>query len=326
MVVLTEMTPRLPKSGANPTHGIRSRPIKYLAVLAVLGALAACNSKTATETAKPAPHEQGEVLRVGSLVVYQTDLDQQLQQQHAGRSDDATRKKALEQLAARAQFAQAALDAGLDRDPLVRAEIANILASRLRETTLNPRLKELTAAVPQARLRELYQTGEANFRSNEKRQVAVLWLNPNGDPDRAGKYEEKLATARDWLFKNGDLKDHPEQGFAVLSVDYSEHPGSRFKGGVVGWLERQGGMDAWSKALAEIAFSLKEPGDVSTVITRPEGVFLVRFMALKPAVLRPFEAVSGELERAERQRLRETALTEFDGAIKAKYPVQWPPH
>ena len=72
-----------------------------------------------------------------------------------------------------------------------------------------------------------------------------------------------------------------------------------------------------------IAFSLKEPGEVSAVTTRPEGVFLVRYMALKPAVLRPFEAVAGELERAERQRMRASAEAEFEGAIKAKHPVQW---
>jgi hypothetical protein len=109
----------------------------------------------------------------------------------------------------------------------------------------------------------------------------VLWLNPNGDPARGKQYEEKLTAAREWFFKSGELKDHPAEGFSVLSVDHSEHAASRYKGGVVGWLEREGGMDAWSKAVAEIAFSLKEPGEVSAVTARPEGVFLVRYMALK---------------------------------------------
>jgi hypothetical protein len=82
-------------------------------------------------------------------------------------------------------------------------------------------------------------------------------------------------------------------------------------------------MDAWTKAVAEIAFSLKAAGEVSPVISRPEGLFLVRYMAQKAAVLRPFEAVSGELEQAERHQLRNAAEREFERVIQQQYPVQW---
>jgi hypothetical protein len=285
--------------------------------------LAACSPKNANESGKAAGREEGALCRVGSIVVYQTDLKRELEERHANPSDAAAKKKALDDLVTRAQFADAALVANLDRDPEVRAQVARTLASRLKEQKLLPRLKEINAPIPEARLRELYQAEISRFRSNEKRQVAVLWLNPNNNPERAKVYQEKLTSARDWLLTNGDLKDHPDQGFSVLSVDHSEHAASRYKGGVVGWMERVGGLDEWSKAVAEIAFSLKEPGEVSTVTARPEGVFLVRYMASKPAFLRPFEAVSAELERAERQRMRAAAEAEFESAIKAQHPVQW---
>lgn len=299
-----------------------------LVLLGLLAAVGGCEPKPKAKAAaaSPAPPQPGvtALLKVGSLAVEQADLDYQLKEAHSGRNDAETRRTALEELASRAQFAQAALDADLARDPVVRAEIARVLASRLKEKSLVPQLKAAAATpIPESRLRELYAAGESRFRANEKRQVAVLWLNPNGDPQRAQQYTDKLTTARDWLFSNGDLKDHPEQGFAMLSVDHSEHAASRFKGGVVGWLERAGGMDAWTKAVAEIAFSLKDPGEVSAVLARPEGVFLVRYMAQQPAVLRPFEAVSGELEQTERQQLRKTAEKEFESAIQQKYPVQW---
>ena len=298
-----------------------SRPV----LLAMLAVVSACSPKQQDE-AKPAAaaSETGALLSVGSIAVNQADLDYQLKESHASRNDEETRKQALAELASRAQLAQAALDADLLRDPMVRAEVARILGNRLKEMNLTPQLKAAAATpVPESRLRELYTAGESRFRSNEKRQVAVLWLKPNGDPAREKQYTEKLTTARDWFFKNGDLKDHPDQGFSVLGVDYSEHQASRYQGGVVGWLESAGGMDDWSKAVAQIAFSLAEPGEVSAVISRPEGVFLVRYMALKPAVLRPFEAVADELKQSEQQRLRKTAETEFVSAIAAKYPVRW---
>jgi len=186
-------------------------------------------------------------------------------------------------------------------------------------------LKEAASGeIPEERLQKIYQEQRERFQSEEKRQVAVLWLNPGADPERLARYQEKLRQAREWFTKDANLASRPEQGFSVLSVDYSEHAASRYKGGVVGWMQRAGGLDAWSKAVSEIAFSLGIPGEVSAVMTRPEGAFLVRYMALDPAVERSFDSVRGELEKFERQRIREKLEREFEGTIQAKYPVEYP--
>lgn len=299
--------------------GIRAVLVVLLAVVSACGPKPKEEAKSAAVTVEP-----GALLTVGSITVNQADLDYQLKESHGGRADEKSRKEALDELASRARLNQAALDEGLQNEPAVRAEIARILAIRLKEKNLSPQLKAAASSeLPEARLRELYAAQESRFRSNEKRQAAVLWLSPNGNPEREKQYIGKLTAARDWFSQNSELKAHPDQGFSVLSVDYSEHQASRYKGGVVGWLEKSGGMDAWSKAAAEILFSLPEPGAVSEVIARPEGVFLVRYMALQPAVLRPLESVADELARTEKQRLRQSAETAFNETIERKYPVRW---
>jgi len=114
-----------------------------------------------------------------------------------------------------------------------------------------------------------------------------------------------------------------EKGFSILGVDYSEHHASRFKNGVVGWLELAGGMDAWRQAVAEIAFSLDGGvGEVSPVITRPEGVFLVRVMDRKAQIQRSFDSVAAQLEREERDRLRRQVESDFTKQVEATYPVE----
>jgi peptidyl-prolyl cis-trans isomerase C len=299
---------------------MRSRTASAILVMMVL-ALAACGPevKNATTTAGPA-EEPGVLATVGSIAIRQSDLDHHLRENHGGRDDEATRREARDELIRRAQHAQAALDADLDQDPVVRAEFGRVLTNRYREKFLAPRLKEIAAQpVPESRLSELYQANESRFRANEKRQVAVLWLNPNGDPEQTRQYLEKLRSAREWVFSN-DLKDRPEQGFSVLGVDHSEHQASRYKGGIVGWLESTGGPDPWSKAVAEIAFSLQQPGEVSQVITRPEGLFLVRYMAQQPAVIRPLESVARELEQSEKQRLRQELESDFQKTLDQKHP------
>lgn len=297
---------------------MKARASTTLAVALVV-ALTACGPKTKTETQPP--ETSGTLVIVGSISIDQHDLDHHLQESHAGRSDEQTRRKALEELTLRAQHTQAALDADLHNDPAVRAEIARIPTNAYRQEFLAPELKELaTQPIPEARLRELYQENESRFRSNEKRQVAVLWLNPNADPERTALCLEELNSAREWAATT-DLKDQPGQGFSVLSVDHSEHQASRYKGGIVGWLESTGGMDKWTKAVAEIAFSLTEAGEVSQVITRPEGLFLVRYLAQQPAVLHPFESVAGELEQREKQRLRKKLESEFQDTLNANHPA-----
>lgn len=297
----------------------------------LLAALASCcrdRETVSTRTAKPPPGPATPsvppLAKVGAVAITQGDLDLHLKEKYAGRSDEATRAKALEDLTQRARMVQGALDSGLERDATVRAEIGRILAGRYKEQALAERQKEIAGPVPEPRLHELYTAGGERFHAKEKRQVAVLWLNPKGNPEREKQYREKLAQAREWLFNNGDIKDHPEQGFSVLGADYSEHQASRYKGGILDWLEAgaPNSSDPWTKAVAEIAFQLSEQGQVSEVISRPEGIFLVRYMAHQDAARRSFEAVRGELERAERQRLRQQMELEFEEGLKQKYTVE----
>ena len=99
-------------------------------------------------------------------------------------------------------------------------------------------------------------------------------------------------------------------------------PVARFKSGVLGWLDEKGGGSDCSRSVTEIAFSPKEVGEVSDVIVRPDGVFLVRWMALRPAVQTPFENVRSSLEREKQARLRKQVEAGFIQEIEARNPLQ----
>lgn len=294
-----------------------------MASLAALLLLASCKGSQEEVSGNVSTSDHAWLLRVGSEVITAADLEHHLKERYEGRSDEATRKFALGELAKRAQYVQAAVDAGLVEDSVVRAEVARILQNRYREEMLFPKVKELVdTPIAEGQLRDLYDAQKARFQAKEKRQVAVLWLDPGQDPKRLASYQKKLEAARSWVNENEGLKNAPTQGFAVLSVDHSEHASSRFKGGVVGWMEEGGGMDKWSKAVAKILFELTSPGEVSEVVTRDEGVFLVRYMNLKPEVIRSYETVKGDLGRAFKNDLRESLEAKFEEELSSKYPVQ----
>lgn len=286
------------------SFGIQWRPdsarsLKKIFHLLILFTLASCAPDTKTEpTTWIAPNP--------------SDIKYYLEE-----NPNATPEDARKELEHRAKWAQAALNAGLDKDPVVRAEFARVLASRLRETQLFPKLKEAAATpIPESRLREIYEEGKDRYNSAEKRQAAVLWLNPGQDPARAKAYAEKLNGAREWFVKNGIPT---EEGFAVLSIDHSEHAPSRYKGGVVGWFPQDGGTSTWEKSLVSIVYGLNEIGDVSPVIENGDGIFLVRYMGAVPSVERSFEDVSPEIEREERRRIDASIEAEFEKSIEDRH-------
>lgn len=299
------------------------RYLGRLTCLTLFLAVASCKP-TAEIDEKVTTKIEGELLRVGTIVVTQADLDFELKEKHGDRQDEETKKKALDDLIGRARLSQAALDAGLDGDPMTRAEIARILATRLKEESLSPKLKAASAQIADDRLRELYTAQSARFQSPEKRQVAVLWLNPGADPGRAKMYEDKMTQARDWFFNESDLAEQIDKGFSVLAVDYSEHTPTRFKEGVLGWLDANNGGSDWNRAVTKITFALKETGEVSPVTIEPEGVFLVRLMAIQPAKKQSFEEVRSSLAREEQTRLRKQLEDEFYQGIENRYSVESP--
>ena len=293
-------------------------------ILCLLVTLSSCrDTGSTTESSTPPPEQRtDELFRVGSIVIHETDLTHHLKEHHGGRADEKTRQKALDDLVRRTQFAHEAIEAGLADDPALNAEMNRLLEIRLRESRLNTLLKA-AEEIPEERLRELYQGQIDRFQSSETREVAVLWLDSGPDPDRVQRCRNRLGEARRFALGNKDIAEHPEKGFSVLSADYSEHSSSRFRGGLVGWMAREGNLDSWSKAVAKIAFTLTAKGEISEVISREEGVFLVRLIDYKPGVTRAFESVAASLKRAEQARLRENIRKKFEEDIISRQDVQW---
>lgn len=270
----------------------------------------------------PVADADGVLFRVGSIEVLESDLEFQLKQRDAGGDEEEARKAALAELVRRARLAQAGLDADAAIDPGVREQIGTLLAQPALEKQ-RARLQALS--VSEDRLRELYQENLDQHQKPEQRQVAVLWLNSADNDAKAQAYAKRLEEARNFAMQNKDILNHPEKGFSILGADYSEHAASKFRGGMVGWMEAESGQTAWHKAVAAIAFALEQNGEISEVTTRKEGVFLVRVMDVAPARTLPFDAVAERLRQSELGRLRKELRASMAHELEGDYPVEWVP-
>lgn len=146
-------------------------------------------------------------------------------------------------------------------------------------------------------LRVIYEADKATrFSTIEERKARHILVNFGADKDRAKKKIEALA---DTVAKGAD--------FSSLAGSQSDDPGSKGKGGDLGWVRRGQMLETFEKAL----FGLKK-GEVSGPVETEFGWHLIRLEDVREATTRPFEepGVQAELLKIYRQRDAERRFQE----------------
>jgi parvulin-like peptidyl-prolyl isomerase len=230
------------------------------------------------------------------------------------------RKVVLEEMIERSVIAQKARALGLENDPQVVAEIESLLIARLKEKELQPQIEKIE--VTEAEARAVYELNKSSqYALPERMRVAVLWFETRGQQPLVARYQPRLEKVRAHMATATDAVSG-EKAFGQFAIEHSEHPSSRYKGGDIGWLEAGKQPDAWRNAVAEIAADLETPGEISPVITRPEGVFLVRLMEHRAADHQPFEQARAEIVRQLRNQKRHAIEQAFMSELTRNVQVR----
>ena len=176
---------------------------------------------------------------------------------------------------------------------------------RLRVAYLELALDALPPApAPEADyLRPIYEADKAvRFSSAEERRARHILINFGADKAAARKRAETLATK----IANGT-------DFAALAGAQSEDPGSRTKGGDLGWIKRGQMVKRFEDAL----FAL-QPGEVSEPVETEFGWHLIKLEELHAAKTRAFEEpeVQAELLKLYRTRDAERRFQELSEQLE----------
>lgn len=197
-----------------------------------------------------------------------------------------------------------AIQKGLDKSPLVQADIANYIRNRLAEAEVDSVVEQSMRknADFEALAKEYYLTHKDEFLTPAKVAARHILITPDEDEQQA-------------LQQIKEIREQIVQGkisFEDAAKQYSDDKGSAPKGGDLGAFA----AGSMVKPFEEAAFSLKT-GEVSEPVKTRFGYHLILVYNKEPSELISFEKVKQSLIEKQKSKLRQTLTTEYWLKIQA---------
>lgn len=257
--------------------------------------------------------------RVGARELRVEQFQEQWSRRGGAQPETLDRAALLEEMIEQEVLYVRALQAGLDKSPELQRAWRNLLVGKLKERELAPLLAR--AEVTPAELKMAYESERGKFSRPAAARLAVLYLPVDSTmkPEKVELLQQRLAQARQKALDPG-AGDAP--GFGALAISYSEDQATRYHGGIIGWVEPDRGPSWLGRAAVAAGFVLKNPGDITEVVTDDHGVYLVKLMERREATVQPIAQVEAILRPrllAEKRRQIERA---FVLESRAAVPVE----
>jgi len=263
----------------------------------------------------------GIVARVGEQTITVDDLERELAAQREGGAVSvvapARRRAVLDDLIRREVLAQNARAAGYAEHPEVVATVERALVAQFRDEQMEARL--VAVAVSDPEIEAYYRAHRADYTTPERVRAALIWISvpPRATDAKRRELREKAEAASAEAASGED--------FGALAVRYSHDQASRYRGGDTGWLVR-GPEERWDPQVMDAVFALRDPGDVSPLVTTPLGFAVAKLIERRPQETRPLEAGRRHIyERLLKQKRRdayEAFLAEMERNVEVEVDEQ----
>ena len=159
--------------------------------------------------------------------------------------------------------------------------------------------------VSDQQVRDFYEQNKKRYEVPEQRRASHILIAVAKDASAADRAKAK-AKAEEVLAK---VRAHPED-FAKLAKQYSQDPGSAANGGDLDYLARGTTVAPFEAAL----FALKDK-EISGLVRTDFGYHIIEVTDIKPAQVKPLDAVKGEIEAELRKQLAAQKFTDVADAF-----------
>jgi peptidyl-prolyl cis-trans isomerase C len=262
---------------------------------------------------KEAKDEQDILAKIGNKIITKSEFESRLAElppEYQERFKDEGQKREFLDLYIQAQLlAMEAKAEKIDKERPIATRIEDMTNSILAQEYVNRRLAKAGSA-PEAELQKYYSEHKAEFLApaTVKAQHILVKVDQNAGP-------EAVAAA---LAKAQGIRKELDQGadFAKLAEKYSDDPGSKSRGGDLGYFPRERMVPEF----ANEAFRL-QPGETSQPIRSAFGFHIIRTNDKKPEIQREFNDAKAQIQTKLDFQKRKEALERDVARLKKKYKV-----
>ena len=192
-----------------------------------------------------------------------------------------------------------AREKGFDKRPEIKGQLEmitnNFLAFQYLQKEVISKIK-----VTEKDAKAYYDKNPDLFKSPEQVKARHILIQV---PKEASEEEKKkLKEKADEVLK----KVKAGEDFAKLAADTSDDPGTKSKGGELGFFSKGSMVPAFEQA----AFALK-PGEVSELVETEFGFHVIKVDEKKEAVSEPFETIKEKVTKQVLREKQEAKVTEF---------------
>ena len=241
----------------------------------------------------------------------------QMARRHARIINQDQKEALLEEMIRIELLYAAALKAGYDKDPQIRASLKQFMANKYREDVLEPRFEKIT--VSEKEIENYYKKHQSDFITPIMVRTAIIRISVS---TYASKQKKAQLLKRAEAARIEALNLSPAtRSFGSVAVTYSDHQSTRYRGGDTGWLQVGRDDQYWPDEVMETIFSLKETGKVSPVITSPTGYYLVKLMGRRGGSALPLGALKERIRHQLLAQKKAEVECGFYKELKGNVPV-----
>lgn len=261
---------------------------------------------------QPAPPNTA-LAKIGSKDILPADLIAEAQRRAAAGQPIPQKAALLDEMTLDEALVQRALALKLDQDPEVARDIRSVLIGALKARELEPKLH--APKVSQAEVQAYYESHASDYAVPEKARLGLIFvaLPARAPVQQAAPIRARMAAAR--------AMAAGAEGFTQAAAQYSEHQGSRYTGGDIGWVIRGKSPSFLPARVAEAAFTLK-PGALTEVIEDKSGLYLVTLLDHQPASVQAFAQVEPAIRAKLTLQQQQQLQREFDQQTRQLAGVQ----
>ena len=242
--------------------------------------------------------------RVGNKNITKADIEALISfyppnQQAIIRMDPKNEEALLNNYVTIMAVAETARRQGFDKEKNVRKQIQILSDEHLAKGYVQKNVIS-KVKVTDKDVEEYYKNNPKEFEKPETVKARHILIGFKGDMTEDQKKE--LRKKADDVLKKAKRGDD----FGQLASEYSDDPGSKTKGGELGYFPRGNMVPEFENA----AFNLK-PGDISDVIETPYGYHIIKVEDKKAAEMPAFDSIKEQVKIKATQAAEQKKINEF---------------